>query len=144
VDQSVHEWKCGVKERKRGQNGFFREERVQCSDIRSTVDTNKLIRASEMQQKTAQEDDIGVKARSVLWYLSFIGFAMNYMIRINVNIAIVDMIAPEFKGNSATSSECFELDNATMLISNATNSLERYGEKYVSLEKRFLDYIGVS
>jgi hypothetical protein len=28
----------------------------------------------------------------VLWFLVFFGFAVNYMIRINMNIAIVDMV----------------------------------------------------
>jgi hypothetical protein len=27
------------------------------------------------------EETVGIKARSVLWYLTFVGFAMNYMIR---------------------------------------------------------------
>lgn len=100
-----------------------------------------------MQKKVdVEEDEVGVKARSVLWYLSFIGFAMNYMIRINVNIAIVDMIAPEFKGKSAASSECFVFDNSTMLLANETTMTESidHNAKYISLEKRFLDYIGVS
>ncbi|XP_005176869.1 sialin [Musca domestica] len=33
-----------------------------------------------------------VEARTVLWYLVFIGFAVNYMIRINLNITIVEMV----------------------------------------------------
>ncbi|XP_061393380.1 sialin-like [Musca vetustissima] len=33
-----------------------------------------------------------VQARTVLWYLVFIGFAVNYMIRINLNITIVEMV----------------------------------------------------
>ncbi|XP_061393381.1 sialin-like, partial [Musca vetustissima] len=32
------------------------------------------------------------QARTVLWYLVFFGFALNYMIRINLNIAIVEMV----------------------------------------------------
>jgi hypothetical protein len=95
-----------------------------------------------MHKKVGEEDEVGIKARSVLWYLSFIGFAMNYMIRINVNIAIVDMIAPEFKGKSATSSECFEFENTTVAF-NESESLD-HDVKYVSYEKRFLDYIEVS
>ncbi|KAI5748660.1 hypothetical protein M8J76_001052 [Diaphorina citri] len=35
-----------------------------------------------------------VLARTVLWYIVFTGFAVNYMIRINANIAIVSMIVP--------------------------------------------------
>lgn len=36
-------------------------------------------------------------ARTVLWYLVFFGFAINYMIRINLNIAIVDMTSSNKK-----------------------------------------------
>lgn len=33
-----------------------------------------------------------INARTVLWYLVFVGFAVNYMIRINMNITIVTMV----------------------------------------------------
>ncbi|XP_005176881.1 vesicular glutamate transporter 1-like [Musca domestica] len=35
-----------------------------------------------------------VQARTVLWHLVFIGFAVNYMICINLNITIVEMVVP--------------------------------------------------
>lgn len=35
-----------------------------------------------------------------LWYLVFAGFACNYMIRINLNIAIVDMTKVKSKGRA--------------------------------------------
>lgn len=35
-----------------------------------------------------------------LWFLVFAGFACNYMIRINLNIAIVDMTAVKSKGQT--------------------------------------------
>ncbi|XP_061389145.1 vesicular glutamate transporter 1-like [Musca vetustissima] len=35
-----------------------------------------------------------VQARTVLWHLVFIGFAVNYMLCINLNITIVDMVVP--------------------------------------------------
>ena len=63
------------------------------------------------------------------------------IIRINVNIAIVDMISPEYKGNTSTSSECFELANTTVIMQNS--SLDN-SEKYVSFERKFLDYFNVS
>ncbi|KAI8123658.1 hypothetical protein FF38_12474 [Lucilia cuprina] len=52
----------------------------------------------------------GVQARTVLWYLTFVGFAVNYMIRINLNITIVEMVVtggkslkqPETLSNDAT------------------------------------------
>lgn len=89
------------------------------------------------------EDDVGVRARSVLWYLTFIGFAMNYMIRININIAIVDMISPKYKGHSPTTSgECFSAQNISM-SSNGSFMMD-HNEKFISIERRILDYFGVS
>lgn len=47
-----------------------------------------------------------MNARTVLWILSFVGFATNYMTRINLNIAIVSMVKPSRFGinqqNNAT------------------------------------------
>jgi sugar phosphate permease len=92
------------------------------------------------------EETVGVKARTVLWYLTFVGFAMNYMIRINVNIAIVDMISNEFKGRKVDMSECFSVTNATNFTAytvheTAVSVVEE--EKFLSLERRLLDFIGV-
>lgn len=41
-----------------------------------------------------------VVASVSLWFLVFAGFACNYMIRINLNIAIVDMTTAKSKGHS--------------------------------------------
>ncbi|KAJ8981707.1 hypothetical protein NQ317_017751 [Molorchus minor] len=57
-------------------------------------------------------------ARDVLWYLVFIGFAVNYMIRINLNIAIVSMVKLRPKNNVSLSSECL-IEN----FNNATNRI---------------------
>lgn len=59
---------------------------------------------------------IQVKSRTVLWYYVFVGFAVNYMIRINVNIAIVDMVLePKALKSKKISNEC--LVNATSDLS---------------------------
>lgn len=34
-----------------------------------------------------------VNCRTVLWYIAFVGFMVNYMYRININIAIVHMVS---------------------------------------------------
>lgn len=36
-----------------------------------------------------------ILARTVLWFVTFFGFAVDHMIRININIGIVDMIIPD-------------------------------------------------
>ncbi|KAJ8919873.1 hypothetical protein NQ315_006402 [Exocentrus adspersus] len=51
-------------------------------------------------------------ARDVLWYLVFIGFAVNYMVRINLNIAIVSMVATRPKNNRISGNETlFQLNS---------------------------------
>lgn len=96
-----------------------------------------------------REGSIGVKARSVLWYLTFFGFAINYIVRINASIAIVDMIDVNYKKTSTTNrtvvtSECLVGINFTTpeLSNEAINLAENL--KYVSLERRLLDFLGVS
>uniref|UniRef100_A0A182WF31 Major facilitator superfamily (MFS) profile domain-containing protein n=1 Tax=Anopheles minimus TaxID=112268 RepID=A0A182WF31_9DIPT len=52
----------------------------------------------------------GISARTTLWYLVFVGFAVNYMIRINANITIVAMIKQsetEFIGEVKVDYACY-------------------------------------
>lgn len=53
------------------------------------------------------------------------------------------MISPEYKGKAVTASECFELSNSSLSMLNSSMELD-HSEKYVSLERRFLDYFNVS
>lgn len=99
------------------------------------------------------EENIGVKARTVLWYLTFVGFAVNYMIRINASISIVDMIDGNFKRSSNASdvmSEC--ITNETLnVITNGSSVGEFFSAttplslpmKHVSVERKLLDYLEV-
>ncbi|XP_075163502.1 sialin-like [Haematobia irritans] len=41
-----------------------------------------------------------VKARTVLWHVVFVGFAINYLVIINLNITIVDMVKPTIPKDS--------------------------------------------
>lgn len=97
-----------------------------------------------------EEVVVGIKARSVLWYLTFIGFAMNYMIRININIAIVDMISDEFKSNNRKVhlSECQSesSNNSTLLemINPLTDKQIVTKKHYFSVERQILDHFEVS
>lgn len=96
-----------------------------------------------------KEGSIGVKARSVLWYLTFFGFAINYIVRINASIAIVDMIDVNYKKSSTTNrtivtSECvIGINFTTPELNNEAINLDE-NLKYVSLERRLLDFLGVS
>lgn len=52
------------------------------------------------------------QARTVLWYLVFCGFAMNYQLRLTANIAIVEMIAQQSStiNQKVPTSECLASD----------------------------------
>jgi len=39
-----------------------------------------------------------ISERTILWYMTFWGFGMNFMLRMNLNIAIVSMVRPIVKG----------------------------------------------
>lgn len=99
----------------------------------------------EISAGIEKEGAIGVKARSVLWYLTFFGFAINYIIRITASIAIVDMIDPNFRRSSGNktivTSECFGEVNLSTTSAELGNEIKL--EKHVSLERRFLDHLGV-
>lgn len=40
-----------------------------------------------------------ISERTILWYMTFWGFAMNFMLRMNLNIAIVSMVRHTTKSN---------------------------------------------
>lgn len=90
----------------------------------------------------------GIKARTVLWYLTFSGFAISSMVRSSINIAIVDMISDEFKTTPGEVSECVVAKNATFDVQpfsvSLNDSSKDLNEKsFISFEKRFLNYVGV-
>jgi hypothetical protein len=102
----------------------------------------------EKRKVIEKEGAIGLKARTVLWYLTFFGFAINYIIRINTSITIVDMIDMTIIKTSSNqtivTSECIAERNFTTSpeLSNELNLVEN--AKYVSVERRLLDFLGVS
>lgn len=61
-----------------------------------------------------------VKARTVLWYLVFVGFAVNYMIRINLNITIVEMVRNSKLKSIATQSSDLNYKNDSNELSTQT------------------------
>ncbi|XP_029166244.1 putative inorganic phosphate cotransporter [Nylanderia fulva] len=56
--------------------------------------------------------------RDILWVLVFIGFAMNYMVRLNLNLTIVAMVVPYPKPAAAI--QC-NVENNTLLWINETS-----------------------
>ncbi|KAF4521338.1 hypothetical protein B566_EDAN006925 [Ephemera danica] len=63
-----------------------------------------------------------IPARLVLWVLVFSGFAINYMVRININIAIVSMVIERSSGssNEVAIAECATKNNLTLEVKNIT------------------------
>lgn len=95
-----------------------------------------------------KEETIGVKTRTVLWYLTFFGFAINYILRINTTIAIVDMIDTNYKrsNNNTTivTSECNPSANVTLSAKLGNEFKLNDKRNHDSLERRLLDGLGVS
>lgn len=56
--------------------------------------------------------------RDVLWFLVFYGFAINYMLRLNLNLTIVAMVLPHSKPTAVV--QC-NVENSTLLWTNETS-----------------------
>lgn len=125
------------------------------------MDPSGLNGFPEKSWKIEKEGNIGIKARTVIWFLTFSGFAINCILMNNVPFAIVNMVDISFQSSIKNqseakviiSSECIievnltlqaELSNKTDV--NENNLIEHLikGSSHVSLEKRFLDLLNVS
>lgn len=78
-----------------------------------------------------------MSARDSLWYMVFIGFAVNYMIRLNINIGIVSMVKsrPPTLGNISHSSVCVQSQSSPTSDNSSTNMTTL--EVHLSDESRF-------
>lgn len=79
-----------------------------------------MAKNGEVQEQIKEKKEC-CSARNVLWYLVFFGFAVNYMIRINLNIAIVAMIQPKARDNLSLSSECIASDASIIMRQSSNN-----------------------
>jgi hypothetical protein len=89
-------------------------------------------------------DEVKVKQRTVLWFLAFSGFAVNYMIRININIALIDMLDSSYKQDLSVTPEC--TDAAVNVTKNGSRVEEYNGGKQnhsLSLERNLLNFLSV-
>lgn len=65
-----------------------------------------------------------INCRTILWYLAFFGFIVNYLFRININIAIVGMVAKrKMVNNTAVQAFCaiVPMLNSTFNHTDVTN-----------------------
>lgn len=92
-----------------------------------------------------------INARTVLWYFSFVGFALNYMLRVNINIAITEMVTLNESKHTHQTGACMvnglALSNTTMFNSNLTSSMVAAISSHpisYTMEQHILDFFGVS
>lgn len=89
----------------------------------------------------------GVKARTILWYLTFFGFAINFMVRVNVNIAIVNMISDDFKSakevNSLREQRNATIDELSISLHDRDYVVDDAEVTAGPLEKRILNSLRV-
>lgn len=104
-------------------NNSENSRKIQSTDD-SFVDPNCLELPAEPPLPINSSKRKPINARSILWYMVFLGFAVDYMIRININITIVDMIIPDEPS-----------------IRNDTSSVEK---QRISLERSFLELLKVN
>ncbi|KAK2585123.1 hypothetical protein KPH14_008633 [Odynerus spinipes] len=81
-----------------------------------------------------------VTCRDVLWFLVFFGFAINYMLRINLNLTIVAMVMP--RPQAAASVQC-EVEEAVNLWKNASTN-ESFNFSTVNFDEAELDFGNVT
>lgn len=93
-----------------------------------------------------------MKSRTVLWWLVFVGFAINYMIRINLNITIVDMVSQKKSLSNSSmvlvTAACFNGDKEITMLSPSNKSysdveIANSWRKF-SLEREVLKSLSVS
>ncbi|CAG9800583.1 unnamed protein product [Chironomus riparius] len=100
-----------------------------------------------MAENVQKDDDVKVKQRTILWFLVFTGFSINYMIRINVNIALIDMLDTVYRKPSNTpnvSIECVATNDVyTNDTENLNNDLIENEHTRLSLERRILDFLSI-
>lgn len=85
-----------------------------------------------------------IKARTVLWHVVFWGFVVNYMVRCNINMAIVSMVIPRVTTNrtEVKVSECF---NHSSVSSPQNTSFSQSGESHngFRIERNIMDLLHV-
>ena len=85
-----------------------------------------LVRYPKKNAICTFSDNQWISCRDVLWVLVFCGFGVNYMLRNNLNLAIVAMVPP--RERSAAASECVQ----EHLSSNVTREYHDYSTSTVA------------
>lgn len=139
-----------IKNTSQSSNKMGEESEGEIEMIWSLAGNSKILKIVLIK---VREPNGFIKSRTVLWYLTFVGFAVNYMIRINVNIAVVAMIDGTYKKssmNTVITSECLDTNlinidtkNWSQTVSHRVLTPLVEERKLPSIERRFLDYFEV-
>lgn len=102
-----------------------------------------------------QEGDIGIKTRTVIWYLAFSGFAINFILANSLPLAIVNMIDANYQSSIKNESEERVIIVSECIIeTNFTNFSPKLSDeikiaehpkttKHISPEGRLLNFLNV-
>lgn len=117
---------------------------------RVSIESKKLLSENEpnpLITKNPSNGKVSTKSRTILWLITFWGFVINYMVRCNLNMAIVSMVLPRKASNNSTivSLECFNY-TSDLLLSNNTEQYQSKNEakKHRSVERRIMDFFKVN
>lgn len=108
-----------------------------------------------MEKDLKDNSNAVINTRTVLWIMVFLGFGVNFMMRVNINIAIVDMIkdrsdivgfyknetVPKCIDRRNIDSNSTDLDvdiNVFQLFENRTRN------KFYSIERELLDILNIN
>lgn len=85
-----------------------------------------------------------IKSRTVLWHVTFWGFVVNYMVRCNINMAIVSMVIPRISTNKSEIrvSECFN-HSLVSLLQNHSHAIDDDDQNGFRIERSILDLFKV-
>lgn len=85
-----------------------------------------------------------IKSRTVLWHVTFWGFVVNYMVRCNINMAIVSMVIPRIPTNRSAIrvSECFN-HSLVSLLQNDSHSKSDDDHNGFRIERNIMDLFKV-
>ena len=97
---------------------------------------------AEKSSNIESEGTVGIKKRTIIWFLAFSGFAVNFVITNNVPFAIINMVDSNFQSSNESNQDLQLIQE----MNNETNVDEHPVDiaQFISLERRLLDFLNVS
>lgn len=110
-------------------------------------ETENLLNGNQPQPvivESQSKSKSSINARTVLWHVTFWGFVVNYMVRCNINMAIVSMVIPRVPTNRSEVrvSECFN-HSSVSLLQNTSFLKTDNSEDGFRIERNIMDLFNV-